>query len=383
MKKKLICLILALTFSFNSSYITNSNFTTTQVCASNGIKVNIALNNQTKGGSYTITLTDSDYNSITQVIKTSGSTAYFEDIDTNKEYVVTVTHFDTPTELWYFGKHTFTATDYGKTMYVKVADIPVENYTFTGNYTSLEGYDAKIGVAGAYANIYPATIHKGYFENYIIPDYEVVDILATFNLNGFVVGDENAIAIVDLDDYLPAFYSVVKLDSGNNNIEAIYYNTNSTPITRLNERMFSISLTDFENSCNFAIVELKQSTTPTLNFYNSVEYKYYDYTQGNTVNTANSLSTGSSIYLASNFASGGNIPTTGYISAFRNVAIGDTINLDSLNLSGVTGWYYDIIFKNQVTDTSSVVVTQDILLNGLYPKYSVTSSFNRTYSFIN
>lgn len=365
MKKKIVSAIIAITFCFNPS---STNITPTQnVTANNTTRVNLALNNQTKGGSYNITLTDSDNNIITNVIPTSGSTAYFENIDTTKEYIVTVTHADTPTELWYFGKHTFNSIEYGQTIYLKVADIPVQNYNYTGNYTSLEGYDAKIGVAGAYANIEPATVHKGYFETYINPDYEVLDILATFNVNGFVTGDETAIVLVDLcEEYLPAYFAVVGLDSTNNYITSIYYNTNSSPITILNQRIFSINLSGFEDSCNFAIVELQPSTEPEINFYNSVDYTYADYTY-----TGTTYSTG-------NYAKGGSIPTTGYISAFRNVAVGDVINLDALNISGVTGWYYDIIFKNEVKDTSNVVVTESILMNGLYPKYGE----NRTYAFI-
>lgn len=369
MKKKIISALIATTFCF-SPILDEVGLLSTSVSANNGIRVNIALNNQTKGGSYNIVLTDSDYNTITKVIPTSGSTAYFEDIEIGKEYMITVTHATDETELWYFGKHTFELNDYGKTLYVKVANTPVSNYTFTGNYSSLEGYTAKIGVAGAYANVSASTIYKGYFENYINPDFEVVDILATFNLNGFVTGDNWASIIVDLDEYLPANYAVVRLDEGNNNIKAIYYNTNSYPIVRLNERMFSINLADFDSNENFAVVELKDSTQVEYTFYNNIEYKIADYTYAGTT------------YSTNNFSKGGSIPTTGYISAFRNVAIGDVINLDALNISGVTGWYHDIIFKNPVSDTSSVVVTQDILVNGLYPKYSSNSIYNRTYSFI-
>lgn len=365
MKKKIISAIIAITFCFNPSL--NQLETTQIVSANNTTRVNLALNNQTKGGSYNITLMDYDNNIITKVIPTSGSTAYFENIDTTKEYTITVTHTETPTELWYFGKHTFNSIEYGQTVYLKVADTPVVNYTYNGNYTSLDGYDAKIGVAGAYANIEPATVHKGYFETYINPDYDVLDILATFNVNGFVTGDETAIVLVDLcDEYLPAYFAVVGLDSTNNYITSIYYNTNSYPITILNQRMFSINLSGFENSCNFAIVELEPSTEPEINFYNSIDYTYANYTY-----TGTTYSTG-------NYAKGGSIPTTGYISAFRNVAVGDVINLDALNISGVTGWYYDIIFKNEVKDTSNVVVTESILINGLYPMYGT----NRSYAFI-
>lgn len=363
MKKKLICGIIALTICFNPM-LGNDTVTSTSVTANNGIRINIALNNQTKGGGYNITLTDSNYNSITKAIPTSGSTAYFEDILTDIEYMVTITHADNPTELWYFGKHNFASAEYGQTIYMKVTDTPVQNYTFTGNYTQLDGYSSKIGVAGAYANINEATVHTGYFSSYINSDYEVDHILATFNVNGFVTGDAVATIIVDLDYYLPAFFAVVKLDSENNNIESIYYNTNSYPITRLNERMFSLSVSDFENSSNFAVVQLKEATTPTVNFYNSIPYRYYTYTPASSLfNTSVTTPTTSS-----NYSSGGSIPTLGYISAFRNVAIGDIINLDELNISGVTGWYYDIIYKNQVQNTSAVEVTQEILNNGLYPR---------------
>lgn len=366
MKKKIISTIIAITFCFTPN--TNHILATQSVSASYTTQLKIALNNQTKGGSYNITLTDSENNIINETIPTSGSTAYFDNIDTTKEYIVTITHADSPTELWYFGKHTFDSIEYGQTFYFKVADVPVQNYTYTGNYTSLDGFNAKIGVAGAYANIQPAIVHKGYFESYIIPDYDVLDILATFNVNGFVTGDESAIVLVDLcEEYLPAYFAVVGLDSTNSYITSIYYNTNSYPISILNQRMFSINLSGFENSCNFAIVELEPSTQPEINFYNSIEYTYADYNY-----TATTYSTG-------NYTKGGSIPTTGYISTFRNVAIGDVINLDALNISGVTGWYYDIIFKNEVKDTSNVVVTESILMNGLYPKYGS----ERTYTFIN
>lgn len=170
MKKKLICGIIALTICFNPM-LSNDTITLTSVTANNGIRINIALNNQTKGGGYNITLTDSNYNSITKAIPTSGSTAYFEDILTDIEYMVTITHADNPTELWYFGKHNFASAEYGQTIYMKVADTPVQNYTFTGNYTQLDGYSSKIGVAGAYANINEATVHTDYFSSYINSDY--------------------------------------------------------------------------------------------------------------------------------------------------------------------------------------------------------------------
>lgn len=86
-------------------------------------------------------------------------------------------------------------------------------------------------------------------------------------------------------------------------------------------------------------------------------------------------------YSTTNHLTIGSIPTTGYIQAFRNVSIGDTINLDSLSIPGLTGWYYDIVYKNPVYNTSEVLVTKDILMNGLYPKLDSSSSY-RNYVFI-
>lgn len=376
MKKKLFSLIITSCICFspilNTFAISNDFYTQVYANSNELITVGIALNNQTVGGSYTITITDYDYNSISSSIATSGSTAYFDNIEIDKEYMITVIHNDNPTQLWYFGKHSFNSSDNGQTLYVKVTQTPVNNYSFTGTYTSLadEGYNAQIMVAGAYANIDKADIYKGYFENYISNEYKVDEIIATFNMNGFVTGDQDAIIYVETNNNLPAHYAVVRLDSVNNNLEAIYYNTNSYPICQQNNTMFSINLSDFHDSTNFAVVRLDFADEVPINFYNNIDYVFTNYTY-----------TGEN-YNKFNFATGGSIPTTGYISAFRNVSIGDVINLDALNISNVSGWYYDIIFKNEVYDTSAVVVTQDILVNGLYPKYSTNSIYNRSYSFM-
>lgn len=97
------------------------------------------------------------------------------------------------------------------------------------------------------------------------------------------------------------------------------------------------------------------------------------YTPSTTVNSSSS-----NTYSSANYYSSGSIsiPSLAYISEFRGVLLGELINLDKIDINGmeILGWYYDAEFTRPVENTSMFVVTQEILDNGLYPKFAITVS---------
>ncbi len=366
MKKKLISIITAITFCFIPVY--SNNILTTQVNASDTIQFDVRLKDQAKGGSYNIILTDDSFNSITQTIPTSGSIATFTGVDCSKNYTISVYHTSNDNALYYFGKHNFTTEHNAQMLTLTVTDTPIERHTLTKNNESLTTDNAKISVAGAYANINSINnIYSNYITPFISTDFKYSNVLTTFSMNGYVTGDEYAVLNVDLLTDLPEFYAIFQFDRYNT-LQATYYNTNSFPIIKESDTSFNLYLNDFTNTTNFAVIELSPQ--------NEIEYNFGtpNYTISNINYKDIETSYNDKIYSTTNHITTGSIPTTGYISVFRNVTIGDTINLDNLNIPGVTGWYYDIVYKNPV-NSSSIVVTKDILINGLYPKFGSSSGY--------
>lgn len=95
--------------------------------------------------------------------------------------------------------------------------------------------------------------------------------------------------------------------------------------------------------------------------------------------SSSSSSSGSSTYSSANHYSTGSISSISslaYIPEFRNVLLGELINLDRINVNDmeILGWYYDAEFTQPVTDTSMFIVSQAVLDNGLYPKFASTVS---------
>lgn len=85
-----------------------------------------------------------------------------------------------------------------------------------------------------------------------------------------------------------------------------------------------------------------------------------------------------------------NIPTfVGFeVSEFKNVVVGqmlylDKINMDTIENNRFAGWYYDTAFLEPVSANdvkSGMLVTREIVTNGLYPKYDKTNSYVPTVS---
>lgn len=81
----------------------------------------------------------------------------------------------------------------------------------------------------------------------------------------------------------------------------------------------------------------------------------------------------------------GNIPTIGFISQLRGVSVGEMVNLDKITVSGkeIIGWYYDSDFTKEVKDTATFVITQDVMDNGVFPKFEMSVGVLAADLFLN
>lgn len=72
-----------------------------------------------------------------------------------------------------------------------------------------------------------------------------------------------------------------------------------------------------------------------------------------------------------------NIPTSANIAGLKNIILNQFINLDAIFVEGETiiGWYYDkeLTIPVTVTDFPYIVITEEIIKNGLFPKYDSTN----------